>query len=156
MPSFTGTASSPLYMTSIQPSVVIISRRVSIPFGAELKFSIGTVQSPSKSSQSYLVITLASNSSSSNSHLPNAPLKKLTPTIANMRRNKKQTITTFDMAGSDESRAFTINFMPWFLEIILRGLSALKALRAFNDCKFEDKLALPPALSSAELIELLT
>ena len=40
---------------------------------------------------------------------------------------------TFVIDGSELSKAVTISFMPWFLEIILKGRSALKALNAFND-----------------------
>ena len=47
--------------------------------------------------------------------------------------NNKQTMSTLDMEGIEAKRAFTTNFIPSFLEIILSGLNALKALRAFKD-----------------------
>ena len=56
--------------------------------------------------------------------------------IAKIRRNKQQTMATFAMFGIDARSAFTISFIPGFLEIILRGLRALKALKAFKDWRF--------------------
>lgn len=50
-----------------------------------------------------------------------------------MSRAKKQTMVTFVMDGSDDRRAFTISFIPWFREIILSGRKALRALKAFSD-----------------------
>ena len=68
---------------------------------------------------------------------PKAPLKKLTPTMAKINKNKKQTIVTFVIAGSEDSKALTINFIPWFLDIIRRGRRALSALKALTDCNEE-------------------
>jgi hypothetical protein len=53
--------------------------------------------------------------------------------MAKMSRAKKQTMVTFVMDGSDDRRAFTISFIPWFREIILSGRKALRALKAFSD-----------------------
>jgi len=61
--------------------------------------------------------------------------------IAKMRTNRAQAIVTLVMDGRDESKAFTINFIPWFLEIILSGLRALKALNALSDYKLDAILA---------------
>jgi len=56
--------------------------------------------------------------------------------IAKISRNKLQTTATFAIFGIDARSAFTISFIPGFLEIILNGLRALKALKAFKDCRF--------------------
>lgn len=52
--------------------------------------------------------------------------------IAKIRIKRRLTSMTFAMDGSEARRAFTIRRMPSFREIILRGLRALKALRAFS------------------------
>lgn len=53
--------------------------------------------------------------------------------IAKIRMKRTQTIVTLVMEGNEDSKALTISFIPWFLEIILKGLNALKALKAFTD-----------------------
>jgi hypothetical protein len=75
------------------------------------------------------------------------PLKKLTPRIAKIKIKRPQTIVTFVIEGKEDNKAFTISFMPLFLEIILNGLSALRALNAFKDCKLLAILALSAALT---------
>ena len=40
------------------------------------------------------------------------------------------------MEGSEASSALTTSFIPSFLAIILSGLSALRALNAFNACSY--------------------
>lgn len=65
--------------------------------------------------------------------LPNVPLNEFTPMIAKIRMKRTQTIVTLVMEGNEDSKALTISFIPWFLEIILKGLNALKALKAFTD-----------------------
>jgi hypothetical protein len=65
------------------------------------------------------------------------PLKKFTPPIEKIRMNREHTSKTLVIEGRDAKRALTTNFMPSFLEIILRGLSALNALsalRAYSCC----------------------
>jgi hypothetical protein len=62
-------------------------------------------------------------------------MKKFTPIIAKINRNKKQTAATFVMLGMEAKRAFTMSFIPLFREIILSGLSARRALRALIYCK---------------------
>lgn len=52
-----------------------------------------------------------------------------------IKMKRRQTIVTLVIDGSEANRALTISFMPLFLEIILRGLKALKALSAFTDDK---------------------
>lgn len=55
--------------------------------------------------------------------------------IAKIKRKRQHTIVTFVIDGRLLNNAVTISFMPGFLEIIFRGLSALKALNALSDYK---------------------
>jgi hypothetical protein len=55
--------------------------------------------------------------------------------IPKIRIKREQTSSTFVIDGSEARRAFVTSLIPSFLEIILSGLRALKALRAFNACK---------------------
>lgn len=48
------------------------------------------------------------------------------------------TIVTLVIDGSEESSAFTMSFIPLFLEIMRRGLRALNALRALTDWRLDD------------------
>ena len=48
------------------------------------------------------------------------------------------------MDGIEVIKAPTTSFMPSFLETILRGLSARKALKAFSD--FKESLLPPPVM----------
>jgi hypothetical protein len=77
-----------------------------------------------------------------NVHEKKTPLKKFTPMIAKISRNKRTTISTFAIAGIAANRALTITFNPSFREIILSGLSAHRALNALSDLR----LTPPPAL----------
>ena len=54
--------------------------------------------------------------------------------------NKKHTKSTFDIDGIDAIKAITTSFIPSFLEITLKGLSALKALSAFNAANCEPSI----------------
>jgi len=83
-------------------------------------------------------------------------LKKETPTIAKIRMKRMQTIVTFIIEGREAKRAFTISFIPWFLEIILSGLKALRALNAFTDFKLEVKAPPSPPSGSCVAVEDLT
>jgi hypothetical protein len=76
----------------------------------------------------------------------NVPLKKLIPIIAKIIQNRLQTKSTFVILGKEANKAFTTSLSPSFLDIILRGLNALKALNDFN--AFND-YASPPAESSS-------
>ena len=58
--------------------------------------------------------------------------------IAKIRMKRTQTIVTLVMEGNEDSKALTISFIPWFLEIILKGLNALKALKAFTDWRLDE------------------
>lgn len=58
-----------------------------------------------------------------------------------MSKKRQQTIVTFVIEGRDDRREVTINFIPGFLLIILRGRSARSALRAFSDYKLDAILA---------------
>lgn len=64
-------------------------------------------------------------------------MKKLIPIIENIIIKRPQTNKTLVIEGIEESRALTTNLIPSFLEIILNGLNALKALKAFNDFSVE-------------------
>ena len=66
-------------------------------------------------------------------HLWKLPLKKSTPMIANISKKSMQTTKTLPSEGIDWRSALTITFIPGSREIILSGLRALKARRAFND-----------------------
>ena len=55
--------------------------------------------------------------------------------MAKIKRKRQHTIVTFVMEGRLLNNAVTISFIPGFLEIIFRGLSALKALNALSDYK---------------------
>ena len=59
-------------------------------------------------------------------------MKKLTPMIEKIKINSEHTRRTFDIEGIEARRAFTINFMPSSLEMTLRGLNALSALKALR------------------------
>ena len=133
IPSTGETASTPACITSIHPSVVIISKRVLTPSIELSKFSFGFSHVPPKDSQSALVTIFSRISGSSIEHFENYPLNESTPMMEKIRRNKQQTIVTLLIEGIEDKRAFTISFIPLFLEIILRGLRALSALRALTD-----------------------
>jgi len=66
------------------------------------------------------------------------PLNRLTPTMANTRKNSEQTMTRLPRAGSARSRALTTSLSPSFLLIMRRGRRPLKALRALSDLSLED------------------
>lgn len=53
--------------------------------------------------------------------------------MAKIKRNKQQTIVTLVIDGSEDNRAVTISFIPGLRDIILSGLRARKALKAFKD-----------------------
>ena len=55
--------------------------------------------------------------------------------IAKIMMNSMQTINTFFIAGIEAKSAFTTSFKPSFLEIILRGRRALRALSDFRDLR---------------------
>ena len=55
------------------------------------------------------------------------------PVLAKISMNSSHTTSTLVIEGMDANRAFTTNFMPSFLEIILNGLNALKALKALSE-----------------------
>jgi len=59
-------------------------------------------------------------------------LKKLTPIIEKIKINSEHTRSTFDIEGIEARRAFTISFMPSSLEMTLKGLNALRALKALR------------------------
>jgi len=46
------------------------------------------------------------------------------------------TRTTFKSLGIEESKEFTTSFIPWFLEIMRKGLSDLNDLKAEIHPKF--------------------
>lgn len=54
--------------------------------------------------------------------------------IAKIKMKSKLTSMTLAIDGNDAKRAFTMSRMPSFLDIILRGLNALKARSAFKAC----------------------
>jgi hypothetical protein len=86
-------------------------------------------------------------------------LKKLTPIMAKINTKRVQTIVTLVIEGKEASRAFTISFIPWFLEIILSGLRALRALKALSDYKLEAIFAycwVSISLKSAPLLLIVT
>ena len=74
------------------------------------------------------------------SQLPKVPLNILTPIIAKIKMNKLQTMVTLVIDGKELKRALTMSFIPLFLLIILRGLKALNALRAFTDLRLSETL----------------
>jgi hypothetical protein len=49
--------------------------------------------------------------------------------------NTKKTRSTFFMDGTEAKSTLTTNLIPSFLAMTLKGLSPLKALKAFKDCK---------------------
>jgi hypothetical protein len=57
------------------------------------------------------------------------------PMMANIRMNRQLMIITLKREGRELKSALTTNFKPSFLLIMRKGLSALKALRAFKDFK---------------------
>jgi hypothetical protein len=63
------------------------------------------------------------------------PLKKLIPTTAKVRINKKLITITLNNAGNELNNALTTSLRPSFLLMTLSGLNALRALNAFNDFK---------------------
>lgn len=63
------------------------------------------------------------------------PLKKLTPNIAKTIMKTRDINITLSRAFKELKIAFTTSFNPSFLLITLKGLNALKALKAFNDFK---------------------
>jgi hypothetical protein len=120
-------------MTSTQPSVVIISINVIIACPTLLKFSsISSHDAPGYLRQSALVLIAGY---SPDEHFWKFPLKKSTPIMPKIIKKIMQTVATLPIEGIDWSKALTITFMPGSLEIILKGLNALKALSAFNDYK---------------------
>jgi hypothetical protein len=58
-----------------------------------------------------------------------------------IRMKSEQTSSTLVIEGSDARRALVTSRMPSFLEIILRGLSALNDLRAFR--AYRDYMLIP-------------
>ena len=55
--------------------------------------------------------------------------------IENMIRNRVTTMIRLVIAGIEENNEFTTTFSPSFLETILNGLNAQRALKALRDFK---------------------
>ena len=67
---------------------------------------------------------------------------------------RPEIIVTFPSYGKAANNAFTTIFNPSFLEIILKGLNALKAHNAFND--FNAELPPPDSVIQTSVIEITT
>jgi hypothetical protein len=93
----------------------------------------GTSHVPSALRQSVFVSIVYRITGSVILHLPKLPLKNPTPRIAKIKRKSRQTIVTLLIAGNEESKALTINFIPLFLDTILRGRRARRARSALRD-----------------------
>jgi len=130
-------ASNPLIMTSTHPSVVVIWNKVSMAFHVLSKFEFLLTHYPPILRQSSIESTSSIFIFSTVSHLSwqwkNYPFKRPTPITPKMSMNRVQTSSTLVIDGIDARRAFTTNLIPSSLAIILNGLKALNALRAFKD-----------------------
>ena len=80
-----------------------------------------------------ILISSSENLFSSNMHLKNAPLKKFTPIIANIKINRLQMISPFIIEGMASNSDPTAILKASLLEITLRILKALKDLSTFKD-----------------------
>ena len=67
------------------------------------------------------------------------PLKKLIPRIANISKANPLIKVTFPSSGMARNKAFTTNLRLSFLDIILKGLNALRARSDLKLFKAEDE-----------------
>ena len=131
------------YITSNQPSVVIMEQRVLIAFKILSKLYCMVFHCPLYKRQVSISVTRCrysySSLSSVNTQCWNLPLNKDIPMIAYMKMIKPQTIIPFKIDGKAVSKDITANISPSLFDIRRRGFKALIARITFKDLLVDSK-----------------